>query len=110
MAFRIARVFRVPLDDVFQYPETERRPSMKAIAQTVYGPADVLWLREVPTRRPAPDEVLVEVRAAGVDPGVWIIMTGRPYAARAAVRPAPAQGRRSAGGRGRRGRGGRRRV
>ena len=24
MAFRIARVFRVPLDDVFQYPDGER--------------------------------------------------------------------------------------
>lgn len=23
MAFKIARVFRVPLDDVFQYPDTE---------------------------------------------------------------------------------------
>ncbi|MGC5015859.1 helix-turn-helix transcriptional regulator [Streptosporangium sp. DT93] len=26
MAFRIARVFRVGLDDVFQYPETEGDP------------------------------------------------------------------------------------
>ncbi|MFI0357303.1 helix-turn-helix transcriptional regulator [Actinomadura sp. 9N407] len=27
MAFRIARVFRVGLDDVFQYPDTEGDPS-----------------------------------------------------------------------------------
>lgn len=27
MAFRIARVFRVGLDDVFQYPDTEGAPS-----------------------------------------------------------------------------------
>jgi putative transcriptional regulator len=26
MAFRIARVFKVPLDDVFQYPDTEAKP------------------------------------------------------------------------------------
>ena len=26
MAFRIARVFEVPLDDVFQYPDSEEKP------------------------------------------------------------------------------------
>jgi putative transcriptional regulator len=26
MAFRIARVFDVPLDDVFQYPDSEEQP------------------------------------------------------------------------------------
>ena len=26
MAFRIARVFRVPLDEVFQYPEDQEEP------------------------------------------------------------------------------------
>ena len=26
MAFRIARVFDVPLDDVFQYPDSEEKP------------------------------------------------------------------------------------
>jgi NADPH:quinone reductase-like Zn-dependent oxidoreductase len=57
---------------------------MKAIAQDKYGPADVLQLREVPRPPAAAGEVLVQVRAAGVDPGVWICMTGQPYAARAA--------------------------
>ncbi|MEV0716346.1 NAD(P)-dependent alcohol dehydrogenase [Asanoa sp. NPDC050611] len=57
---------------------------MKALAQSVYGSADVLALREVPRPVAGPDSVLVEVRAAGVDPGVWINMTGQPYAARAA--------------------------
>ncbi|MET7403300.1 NAD(P)-dependent alcohol dehydrogenase [Dactylosporangium sp. NPDC005572] len=66
---------------------------MKAIVQDRYGPADVLALRD--TQRPAagPGRVLVEVRAAGVDPGVWIFMTGRPYLVRMAIglrRPAPA--------------------
>ena len=27
MAFQIARVFRVPLDEVFAYPDGERQPS-----------------------------------------------------------------------------------
>jgi NADPH:quinone reductase-like Zn-dependent oxidoreductase len=57
---------------------------MKAIAQDVYGPAEVLELREVDRPAAGAGEVLVRVRAAGVDPGVWITMTGRPYAARLA--------------------------
>ena len=57
---------------------------MKAIAQDKYGPAEVLQLRDVSQPPTGDDEVLVQVRAAGVDPGVWICMTGRPYAARAA--------------------------
>lgn len=57
---------------------------MKAIAQNEYGPADVLQLRDVARPSAAEGQVLVQVRAAGVDPGVWICMTGRPYAARAA--------------------------
>ena len=57
---------------------------MKAIAQNGYGPADVLQLREVGQPPIGEDQVLVQIRAAGVDPGVWICMTGRPYAARIA--------------------------
>lgn len=74
---------------------------MKAITRDVYGPADVLELRDVDTPPISEDEVLVEVRAAGVDPGVWIFMTGRPMAVRAAIglrRPrAPGLGRAVAG-------------
>jgi NADPH:quinone reductase-like Zn-dependent oxidoreductase len=56
---------------------------MKAIAQDTYGTADVLSLQDVglPTVRDA--DVLISVRAAGVDPGVWHIMTGQPYLVRA---------------------------
>lgn len=52
---------------------------MKAIVQDSYGSADVLQLRD--TDRPAigDDEVLIAVRAAGVDTGVWHLMTGKPY-------------------------------
>jgi NADPH:quinone reductase-like Zn-dependent oxidoreductase len=59
-----------------------RRRVVKAIAQNVYGPADVLQLRDVEQPSIGDDEVLVEVRAAGVDPGVWILMAGQPYLAR----------------------------
>ena len=53
---------------------------MKAIVQDTYGCADVLQLRDIAaSRRPADGEVLVQVRAAGADPGVWHMMTGVPY-------------------------------
>ena len=56
---------------------------MKAIVQDRYGSADALDLREID--RPLVDEkdVLVRVYAAGVDPGVWHLMTGLPYLVRA---------------------------
>jgi NADPH:quinone reductase-like Zn-dependent oxidoreductase len=56
---------------------------MKAIAQDVYGSADVLELRDIDRPSPGEDQVLIRVRAAGVDPGVWHLMTGEPYLVRA---------------------------
>lgn len=58
---------------------------MKAITQDRYGEADVLRLSEIPVPRPGRGEVLVEVRAAGVDPGVWHLMAGRPRMVRLAA-------------------------
>lgn len=55
---------------------------MKAIVQDRYGSADVLELREIDTPVIAEGEVLVRVHAAGVDPGVWHLMTGLPYLVR----------------------------
>ena len=52
---------------------------MKAIVQDKYGSADVLELREIDKPIVKAGEVLVRVRAAGVDPGVWHLMTGMPY-------------------------------
>jgi NADPH:quinone reductase-like Zn-dependent oxidoreductase len=52
---------------------------MKAIVQDVYGNSDVLQLRDVQQPVPGDGEVLIRVRAAGVDQGVWHLMTGRPY-------------------------------
>ena len=56
---------------------------MKAIVQDVYGPADVLKLRDIDRPSIGDREVLVQVRAAGVDPGVWHLTTGEPYLVRA---------------------------
>src|SRR5918995_7392794 len=56
---------------------------MKAIVQDRYGSADVLELRDVEKPQPGDDELLIRVHAAGVDPGVWHLMTGLPYLVRA---------------------------
>lgn len=52
---------------------------MRAVTQDRYGSAEVLDLSTVERPDVSPDEVLVEVVAAGVDRGVWHLMTGRPY-------------------------------
>jgi len=57
---------------------------MKAIVYTRYGSPDVLELRDIDKPEIEDDEVLVHVHAAGVDRGVWHIMTGLPYPIRIA--------------------------
>ena len=52
---------------------------MKAIFQERYGSSDVLELREVDQPDIGDDDVLVRVHAAGLDRGVWHLMTGLPY-------------------------------
>ncbi|MFI9006855.1 NADP-dependent oxidoreductase [Actinosynnema sp. NPDC053489] len=49
---------------------------MKAIAQTEFGDADVLVVRELPDPPIALDQVLVEVRAAGVNPVDRLVRMG----------------------------------
>lgn len=58
--------------------------TMWAVGRTVYGDDDVLSVSEVPVPTIGPEEVLVRVRAAGLDRGVWHIMAGKPYMARLA--------------------------
>lgn len=58
--------------------------SMRAIVQHAYGAADDLALETVDLPTIATDEVLIEVHAAGVDRGVWHLMTGNPYLIRIA--------------------------
>ncbi len=52
---------------------------MRAIVQDAYGSADVLRLAEIDKPDIAASEVLVQVRAAGMDRGTWHLMTGQPY-------------------------------
>ncbi|MEV6987148.1 NAD(P)-dependent alcohol dehydrogenase [Sphaerisporangium sp. NPDC051017] len=57
---------------------------MKAIMQDRYGSEDVLKLQDIEKPTAGDDDVLVQVRAAGVDQGVWHLMTGLPYPVRLA--------------------------
>jgi NADPH:quinone reductase-like Zn-dependent oxidoreductase len=57
---------------------------MKAIVQDRYGSTDVLEFRDIDQPEIAPGEVLIRVQAAGVDRGVWHLMTGLAYPIRLA--------------------------
>jgi NADPH:quinone reductase-like Zn-dependent oxidoreductase len=52
---------------------------MKAMTRDIYGSADVLALADIDQPVVGDDEVLIRVRAAGVGPDVWHLMTGLPY-------------------------------
>jgi NADPH:quinone reductase-like Zn-dependent oxidoreductase len=56
----------------------KRRPeaTMKAVRFDEYGPVGVLDVREVPVPEPGPGEVLVKVKAAGINPGEAKIRDG----------------------------------
>ena len=60
------------------------RPTMEAIVQDRYGtaPEQVLRLERIATPTIKDQEILVRVRAAGVDRGTWHLMTGSPYVMR----------------------------
>jgi NADPH:quinone reductase-like Zn-dependent oxidoreductase len=53
--------------------------TMTAIVQDAYGSSDVFRLAEIDQPDIAADEVLVQVRAAGLDRGTWHAMAGQPY-------------------------------
>jgi len=55
---------------------------MQAMVQDTYGSAEVMQLRNIDKPAFGADEVLVRVRAAGVNPADWAIMSGLPYIAR----------------------------
>jgi NADPH:quinone reductase-like Zn-dependent oxidoreductase len=63
-------------------PATDQEEPMKAVVQDTYGSPDVLELREIDKPVAGDDDLLVRVRAAGVDPGIWHLMTGLPYLVR----------------------------
>ena len=65
-------------------PSDAPTSTMRAIVQRSYGSADQLELALVDRPSVAVDEVLIEVHAAGLDRGVWHLMTGMPYLIRIA--------------------------
>ena len=52
---------------------------MKAIVYRCYGPPEVLSLEEIEKPVPGPEQVLVKVQAASVNPLDWHYMRGSPY-------------------------------
>src|SRR5690349_7927946 len=55
---------------------------MQAIVQDHYGSGQTLELREIDRPTIGEHQVLVRVRAAGVNPADWAVMSGLPYIAR----------------------------
>lgn len=52
---------------------------MKAVVGRCYGSADVLEFEDIEKPVPADNEVLVKIKAAGVNPLDWHYMRGKPY-------------------------------
>jgi NADPH:quinone reductase-like Zn-dependent oxidoreductase len=59
--------------------------TMQAMLQTTYGDAGMLHLGVHPRPRIGKAEVLIKVRAAGMDRGTWHLMAGKPYLMRLAL-------------------------
>ncbi|NMR20696.1 NAD(P)-dependent alcohol dehydrogenase [Cellulomonas fimi] len=55
---------------------------MKAVVQSRYGSTEVLAPRDIETPVVGAQDVLVRVRAAGVNPADWAVTQGLPYIAR----------------------------
>ncbi len=80
---------RNKMTDAAERPIEDRMPDecesqMLAIVQDRFGSADVLRLDTIDRPTIADNEVLIEVRAAGVDRGTEHLMTGLPYLIRLA--------------------------
>lgn len=59
--------------------------TMRAVTHDRYGTADVLRVAHIPRPVVGDGQVLVRVRAAGLDRGTEHLLTGKPYAARLAT-------------------------
>ena len=53
--------------------------TMRAVVQDRYGSRDVLTTAVIDRPEPGEHDVLLRVRAAGLDRGTWHLMTGQPY-------------------------------
>lgn len=53
--------------------------TMRAVVQDAYGSPDVLIPAVIALPEPGEHDVLVRVRAAGLDRGTWHLMSGQPY-------------------------------
>ncbi len=73
---------RTDMDTTHMTDEAAGTQTMQATARYEYGDADQVHERTVARPDIAADQVLVRVRAAGVDRGTWHLMTGEPYAMR----------------------------
>ncbi len=62
--------------------EARQDTTMRAVTQRAYGSTEVLEVATIDRPAIADGEVLIEVEAAGLDRGVWHLMTGRPYLVR----------------------------
>ena len=76
-----------PTHQTATIPSTEQRQTrtgatMQAATIDRYGSADVVTVKEIARPRCGPDEVLVAVRAASVNPYDWHMMTGTPLIVR----------------------------
>ncbi len=63
---------------------TNDAATMRAVVQDRYGPAEVLRAERIERPAIGADQVLIEVHAAGIDRGVWHLVTGQPYLVRLA--------------------------
>ena len=72
----------IPQTDPLELDSAEARDvsrTMRAVVQRTYGSSETLQLAEIARPTVGAGQVLVEVHAAGVDRGVWHLMTGTPY-------------------------------
>ncbi len=60
-------------------PTASTTRTMRAAVQRAYTTVDHIAIESVNRPTPAANEVLLDVRAAGVDRGVWHLATGRPF-------------------------------
>jgi len=60
-------------------PNADTTTTMTAVTQRRYGSADTLTIEQIARPQLGEREVMIEVVAAGLDRGVWHLMTGTPY-------------------------------